>query len=343
MKGWRGLSTPLWPIRYKPFPDELLSSWLMRIAHGHGLKVQTFCNLIFGNRRQVWNRDIDRLGPDWLLDTLAECTGTPRDVAFSTTLRAYEGQLFRKFRSAGTLHWIQTLMIYHRKRQGYGMQLCPTCLREGAQPYYRRIWRVSFCTFCPSHGCMLLDRCPDCGAGISFHRTDVGNYQLQELSGVLVRCHRCSIDLSLATAPPILVYDADSMDFHAGLCEDLAHGRSQDIALLEVLHHLSTMLISSSRRLQLQAYASEQLNARIVPKPRKRTMIESHPLEDRHHFMLLIAWLMQDLEGRLKQARDAKALRYLHLQRDFPEPPAWYREMADRFERKKRTKRAPSP
>ena len=67
----RGLTSPLWPIHYKPLPDELLSSWLVRLAHGHGLKVQTFCNLIFGNSQQVWNRDIDRLAPTWLLDQLS--------------------------------------------------------------------------------------------------------------------------------------------------------------------------------------------------------------------------------------------------------------------------------
>jgi hypothetical protein len=33
------LTQSLWPIRYKPFDDELLSCWLVRLAHGHGLKV----------------------------------------------------------------------------------------------------------------------------------------------------------------------------------------------------------------------------------------------------------------------------------------------------------------
>lgn len=81
----RGVRVALWPIRYKPLPDELLSSWLVRLAHGHGLKVQTFCNLMFGNRRQVWNRDIDRLAPDWLVEALALHTGTPMELARRTT------------------------------------------------------------------------------------------------------------------------------------------------------------------------------------------------------------------------------------------------------------------
>lgn len=112
----RGFTSALWPIRYKPLPDELLSCWLVRLAHGHGLKVQTFCNLIFGNQRQVWNRDIDRLAPTWLVDELILRTGISPELAWGTTLRAYEGVLYPKFRLAGTLQWILTLKLYHRTR-----------------------------------------------------------------------------------------------------------------------------------------------------------------------------------------------------------------------------------
>ena len=109
MSGSRGYTTPLWPVRYKPLPDESLSCWLVRLAHGHGMKVQTFCNLIFGNRLQVWNRDIDRLAPAWLLDALALHTGTPAEVVWGTTLRVFEGWLYPCFRTSGHLAWVQKL------------------------------------------------------------------------------------------------------------------------------------------------------------------------------------------------------------------------------------------
>lgn len=335
MSGWRGLTTTLWPIRYKPFPDELLSSWLMRIAHGHGLKVQTFCNLIFGNRYQVWNRDIDRLGPEWLIDTLVECTGTSLETALGTTLRGYEGQLYRRFRTSGALQWIQTLHMYHRKWKGYGIQFCPACLREGEQIYYRRIWRVSFYTVCVQHRCMMLDRCPECGSGISFHRTDVGQYQLEELAGVLVKCHQCGFDLSQAEASSVLVYDDASFAFHMNLCTRLHRGEPQDIDLLDVLHHLSMLLLGEHRGLRLQAYICELLDMAPIPIPQRRTSIESLSLAERHHLMLLIGWIMQDLEERLNQARYAKAVRYLHLVRDFSDPPQWYWKIVDGMERKR--------
>jgi hypothetical protein len=128
---------PMWSIRVWPLPDELLTSWIIRVAHGFGLKVQTFCNILFGNTRQVWNRDVDRLGPEWLIESLSIGTGTPLAKAFATTLRAYEGILYVQYKTPGALPWIQTLKMHHRKRDGFGIQFCGRCLAEDPVPYFR--------------------------------------------------------------------------------------------------------------------------------------------------------------------------------------------------------------
>lgn len=329
------LSGELWPAHPKPLPDELLSSWLMRTAHANGLRLQTFCNLIFGGRRQVWNRDIDRLGPTWLVRTMAACTGTPWHIAYGTTLRTFEGVLFRRFRAAGTLQWIQTLLMYHRKRQGYGLQVCPRCLREGEQPYYRRIWRVSFNTVCPLHQRMLLDRCPACGAGIAFHRTDIGRDQLHDMPKLMLTCHRCGIDLSTCDPPALHGYDAAVLQAHLDLCQALQSGHKLDRGRLDVMHHLGGLMQASTDRLKLQAFAAERLDAPTFPRSAKRISIESRELAERHHYMLMISWMMEALEVRLGHAHEMKALLYLHLQRDFPDAPEWYREMAGRFARRR--------
>lgn len=335
------LSGELWPAHPKPLPDELLSSWLMRTAHANGLRLQTFCNLIFGGRRQVWNRDIDRLGPTWLVSTMAACTGTPWPIAYETTLRTFEGVLFRRFRTSGALQWIQTLQVYHRKRQGFGLQYCPTCLREDAEPYYRRIWRVSFNTVCPQHRCMLLDRCPECDAGLAFHRTDIGQDQSHDSPRLMLACHRCGVALSNSAPRVLHGYDATTLHAHIQLCEALQSGGNLDLGTLEVIHHFSGLMQSSTDRLQLQAFAAQRLGASSYPRSPARTSIESRPLDERHHFMQLTAWLMEDLEARLGHARDAKALQYLHLQRDFADAPEWYRQIVGRFTRRSSPRKKP--
>ena len=67
------LSGHLLPAHPHPLADELLTSWFARLAYGQGLKVQTLNRLLFGSDRQLWNRDIDRLSPAWLVLALAEC------------------------------------------------------------------------------------------------------------------------------------------------------------------------------------------------------------------------------------------------------------------------------
>lgn len=328
----KGLTAPLWPIRYKPYPDELLTSWLVRLAWGHGLKVQTFCNLVFGGQRQVWNRDVDRLAPDWLVDELADRTGTPRQVAYDTTLRAYEGVLYPKFRAAGTLPWIQTLMMYHRRRQGYGLQFCPACLAEDEKPYYRKSWRVSFNTMCTRHRVMLHDRCPGCGAPVMFHRMEMGRGSFSEM-GSMSGCHACGFPLADSPQEAIWGYDEDALDFQVALCRAITEQEAQsvDLDVMRVMHQLVRLMLTRYRIVTLRQHVCRELQVIDLVEIAGRMYLETMPLRERHHLVQLVSWLMVDLAGRLEAAWRAKALRYNHMEKDFEDAPNWYQETIERF------------
>lgn len=330
----KGFTSPLWPIRYKPLPDELLSSWLVRLAHGHGLKVQTFCNLIFGNRLQVWNRDIDRLGPDWLVNELSARTGTPLVVAYGTTLRAYEGLLYPQFKLSGVLQWILTLKMYHRKYEGFGLQYCPRCLKEGPEPYFRKSWRVAFNTVCVRHQCMLRDRCPNCGAGVAFHRRDMWRTEAVATES-LARCHQCGFDLGEAGAESIFSYDKQASDWLVRLCGQLILGDSIQPALgldsFAVMRQLAMLLTSQYRTVRLQAHVCDRLGMPEVEMTKGRIALETRPLRERHHLIQQVAWLIVDLEPRLQMAWRAKAVRYSHLRKDFEDAPGWYDKAIEGF------------
>ena len=328
----KGFASPLWPIRYKPLPDELLSSWLVRLAHGHGLKVQTFCNLIFGNRLQVWNRDIDRLGPNWLVNELSARTGKPLAMAYGTTLRAYEGWLYPRFKASGALQWIQTLKMYHRKFEGFGLQYCPQCLREAPEPYFRKSWRVAFNTICIRHQCMLRDRCPNCGKGVAFHRRDMGHGDVV-VADSIAGCHQCGFELSEGGAEPIISYDLQASDWHAGLCGQLTRPDSaQPVIELDtfgVMRQLAMLLTSQYPTAKLHAHVCNQLGVPEMQVIKGRIAIETRPLHERHHLNQLVAWLMVGLEPRLRMAWRAKAVRYNHLNKDFKDAPAWYQKITE--------------
>lgn len=328
----KGLTESLWPIRYKPFPDELLTSWLVRLAWGHGLKVQTFCNQVFGGRHQVWNRDVDRLAPEWLVNELVARTGTPWEMAYGTTLRAYEGMLFPRFRTSGALPWIQTLKMYHRQRQGFGLQFCPACLAEDEKPYYRKSWRVSFNTMCTRHLVMLRDRCPQCEAPVMFHRMEMGRGSVVEVAA-MDNCHECGFALSESPREAIWGYDEDAHGFHMDLCRAITEQDAQPLNpdVIRVLHYLVHLMLSRYSTVTLREHLCGELGVKDLVEVSGRVHLETMPLTQRHHLVQLATWLMGDLQERMGVAWRARALRYNHMEKDFEDPPHWYRDVVGRF------------
>jgi hypothetical protein len=339
----RNIETSLWPIHYKPLPDELLSCWLVRLAHGLGLKVQTLCNLLFGNTHQVWNRDVDRTAPKWLVDELSLRTGTPSARAYGATLRPYEGVLYAQFKDSGVLPWIQTMKIYHRKREGFGLQFCGGCLAEKPLPYYRKRWRVAFNTICVKHRSMLHDRCPACGAGVAFHRMDVGRGSIFDPQS-LAMCHACGFNLSQAPFVPIVSYDTEASAWHEKRCADLERQDGSpyiaiDLDEMRVFHQLVALLLTRYKTSRLREHICDQLGIADLAWASDRVSVESRSLTERHFLVQLGSWLMVDLDPRLRQAWRDKAVRYNHLLKDFDRVPHFYSEVVAEFRRGKSGRR----
>lgn len=167
------MATQLWPVHPQPLPDELLSSWMIRLARSNGFKVHNFYAQFFGRERQIWNRDIDHHAPSWLIDGLVARTGTSRERVVQTTLRAFESFAFEHFNETGVTRWILPLGIFHRTRRAYGQQFCPQCMTEEAEPYLRRHWRLGLTVICTRHGVLLQDRCATCARPLAPHRSDI--------------------------------------------------------------------------------------------------------------------------------------------------------------------------
>src|SRR5690554_5031010 len=141
------LSGELWPAHPHPLHNELLTCWIVRTAHANGLKAQTFCENVFGKEFQIWNRDIDRNAPEWLLKIVSEKTATSYKIAQNTTVKLYEKRLFPVLHSSSQLRWFMPVKKHHRVNKGYALQYCPLCLKEDSIPYFRLSWRLAFYTF----------------------------------------------------------------------------------------------------------------------------------------------------------------------------------------------------
>ncbi len=297
----------------------------MRIARANGLKLQTFCVQVFGQERQLWNRDIDRLAPAWLLRSLAEHTGTPLWRVVDTTLLRYQGTLYDRKPATGQLRWILCAGMYHRKRQAFGTLYCPQCLAEDAEPYFRTRWRVAVLCHCARHGVELLDRCPRCEEPVALHRQELGKPQSVD-SGPMSGCHICGIDLRDSPTKKAEFYD-DSIAAVSNSIADAVEGRPSplDAGHMAVLHQLCRIMVSRYWSARLATYVARMLSRSPVPQaiPVAR-WFESRPIADRRHVIQLASWLLAEPGVRISMAWKDRAVRYSDLKRDMSKWPPWF-------------------
>lgn len=324
-----GLSGKLWPIHPKPRPDELLSSWLIRFAHAHGIKAETVCTMLFKRYTPVWNRDIDRLAPDYLLEGLCRVTGATPEQAWNTTLPAYEGWLSERVNRHGNSRWILPLGVYHRERTRPSLLFCPQCLAEPDGRFYRRKWRLAWTTVCTKHGCLLLDQCPFCGAAIEPHRTDMTARRIFPNKDMLVSCHHCSKSLLRA---PVTSADPSLIAFQREL-EAILEAGYVDWAgnpnLYSVLYFngLRSMLagILTGRKVSKR----DQQLAHLSGKE-----IERLALADRQMLMGKMASLLHEWPSAFKRYVSEFHIRCSDLTNSATAPPFWYASVMASFARR---------
>jgi hypothetical protein len=328
------LSGLLWPIHLHPKPDELLSSWLVRLAHGHGMKAESFTHLIFGGERRVWNRDIDRSGPNWLIETLATQTATPIQQAKATAFKnVYECKLYLQHSETGALKWITLVNVHSQNRKAHGQHFCPQCLAKDETPYFRKAWRVALYTFCPKHNIMMHDSCPQCGLPVVFHRREMGR-QEWKFDEKLSWCTSCGFDLSLATSQPVHVWHQGihkewkrllrKIDAQCNRMSQFEHEK------LLVLHQFCKLLRSKRLAPKLMGYVCDETRQTIpIALIHDKFYLEQMSVMYRHQLIGLAWWLLQDWPHHLRQVWKYGAVRYNVLTKDMDVVPEWYAEVVE--------------
>lgn len=314
----------IWPAHPKPCPDELLSSWIVRVAQANGIKLQALSWQLFGNAVSPWNRDIDRTAPSWLISAFSKHTGQPYWDLFHTTLATYRTRLYRHRRLSGQLAWILPVNNHGMNRQSYGQQFCPKCLSEGPFPYFRKHWRIALFTYCPVHQIALHDACPNCQAPVVHYRGDFGK-NLEDATP-MNQCYLCGFDLATAKSEPVnfpsneLRCEFDQM--LKSLLGPTSNTSKFDLSYFRVMHQLCRIMVSTANDGNLLDYLSEQIKLKIPHVP--PAPIDVLRREERHRLLLSVLWLMLDLKNRLCMAWQTKAVQYNTLTKDFAEQPLWF-------------------
>lgn len=323
----------IWPAHPKPCPDELLSSWIVRVAQENGIKLQTLSWMLFGNEQSPWNRDIDRTAPPWLLHAFSQHTGLTYWDLLHTTLVTYRTRLYPYRQDVGQLQWITPVRHYGMRYQAFGQQFCPACLANGAFPYFRKSWRVALFTYCPIHQVELHDECPECHAPVVHYRGDFGKEW--EAAKRMHICPACAADLRLAELRQAYFPNKELHQLFDAMLWSLLGPANQagrfNLGFFRVLHQMCRILESPQNRGKLATYLGHQLGVSLNIEYSKRWSFEQHRHEERHLRLLCTLWLMAELEERLGQAWRAKAVRYNLMSKDFGGPPKWYCTLVKKF------------
>lgn len=288
------LSGDLWPAHPHPLPGESLSCLIVRTAHANGLKVQTFCDQAFGIDFQVWNRDIDRNAPDWLLNIMSGKAGTPIKQIRNTTFRLYEKRLFPILHMASNLRWVMPIKHRHRLNTGYAIQYCSQCLAEDETPYFRLAWRLALYTFCPKHRVMMADRCSHCGAPVAFHRIELGKPKRSDVD-TLDCCWQCDEKLSSIAIQPVIItptlVDRRWTHILQSIDRQFYPAGALNYRNLALLHQICRLMGSKKHSVKLIQYISKKgkyplINVSVLSRP-----LELRPVQERHNLLMMAYWM----------------------------------------------------
>ena len=161
------------PFINRPHPqeDELLSSWMVRIALAHDTMPWSYYNMHFPEYKNIiFSRDLDVWAPDDLINKLIWKSAYKYEEIYGLTLKSLVGTVLPKCNPSGPNKYFSYIKIRGRSNQLYGQKFCAECLKEDEIPYFRREWRFKFVSECKKHHVRLNDKCHNCGIPISFYK-----------------------------------------------------------------------------------------------------------------------------------------------------------------------------
>jgi hypothetical protein len=333
-----GLGGDALPSHPRRKPDELLSSWLVRLARANRIKVHALCARLGGNMAPVWNRDIDRMAPSWLIERLSTLTGRPSEEIYRTTLADLADKIDTDHHPNGNSTWILPLGIWHRQRLKFGLQFCPICLRTDEDPYIRRSWRLAFYTECEHHHTLLADRCLECGKPHAYFRGELGNRDIVAAPSMMF-CSHCGFDLSLTPVERFewpdwqTIVAVRNLQFMCDFGWATLDGRTFDTAtdLLLVMRQVITVLSSPTKDGQLYDAVADQIWPQGYEVLGCRgESYERRGVHERNRLFGMTVWLLQDWPDRFKMCLHYSGARRWGFVAHQPYLPEWFKKQCSR-------------
>lgn len=301
---YRDAVSARWPVTVMPQPDELLSSWLHRLAYANGVAPKAFARVL-GLNPGMWSAALDLRLPSDIANLLHAHTGISSDQLSAMTLsHALPKQLLLPLRNSG------------RRDGSTWLQFCCRCLADDAQPYFRQRWRLASRVSCTKHGCRLRDRCPSCHGRIAvFDQAELAPQHY---------CVACGYDLRRAPIPYLSPATRTLDRCIDDICslEAISHSPSGPVLIRRLLSmpsvggYYSTMVLTSLST-AARTYCAERLNlpsewpvdgAEDDDEERKARRLRSliPPPSDRRAWIELLANALGGRRGRPGTSKGAE-------------------------------------
>lgn len=325
---------PLLVYRSRPKEDELLLSWITRLARGNAVKLQSFATDILGFSSQLLCHDLDRFHDEELLARLVKRVGCLPGQASATGLWAYEGYLWFQMPRRGPVSWVMPMGRSagdRRRVSSYSTQICCACLYSDPIPYFRRFWRLALAVVCPVHGIYLRDCCPWCHSPIEFHTSDIGRHLLPA-EDPLIRCGKCGQDWCHEQwldqkAPQTLV--AFQKELYAllsnGWSSVLPGAENYSPLFFEGLKRLLQLLIQPGRFALVRNFLAQQNSELLLDPPIScPRRFESLRIGDRARFLAMANGLLTDWPEDFLTAARVNRVSSSYINRYGESLPYWF-------------------
>lgn len=306
-----------------PSEDELLSSWLTRMAIAHRRKLSVFLTLfVKKDGSSISRTDMDFLYDEKLFNSLVVKSSLDKKELLKMSLRSEEGYLFS---CNDCLYPPKQIRKFTDKRTHYGLMFCPKCLAEDKVPYYRKKWRYYFYNACSKHKIFLTDRCWVCYEKIKLAK-------MSHLKEVCF-CSKCERDLGLTITIPIqsnLAYGLKAVSwFEQGLARGYFTINKQKIHSLFVFESFTKLcyLLDKKEKLILEGFPLIEEYKTICKKLDKYDSKKDLVIQKDFILTAMVYYLFQNYPNNLLSFAQQNKLTYREFTHGFKEIPFWYKKM----------------
>jgi hypothetical protein len=167
-------------------PGEAMSSWIYRIA-AHFRYTPTGIARMMWRPRPPHELDFLAITPD--LDEMAWVTNSDAEPLKHSYPRPSRIAALLARGATETPTRFEQITRTSALRPIY--RICTACLQQDETPHVRLAWRLASTTYCPTHECLLLDRCAECHARLSLTGHEPIRTTMAMRRDVIRYCRRC--------------------------------------------------------------------------------------------------------------------------------------------------------